>query len=1270
MSSETLIRETLIVSEGEALLFETEPSRSQVGFWLTYEPYWAWIVLADESERLPTPPTVRNFGQIIARDLLPAHQSFGSIALGIETVGFWAGVTIENYGLIAASSATQGAGAIHASSWSPSILNAGIIRADAPSGSAVAISTYGQRLDFGPFFYEFEIRNAFGGEIVAEGESALAFRTIFASLVNDGTIHAIGGPQGSWGVTSTGGTIQNNGSIAAQASAGAPAVGIQLGAVDAFNSPRDTTIVNRGHIEAITAIDEMSNYGVRTNLDNSGSIVGNVMLYDGDDVIRNSGSIVGNVTLGAGSDLYDGRGGSISGTVAAGDGDDTVNAGSHGGNVDGGAGSDTLIADYSNQALGIQFTSISGAGVVMIGATASLTTSGFERVILTAGSGDDQIITGGGDDIIRLGVGGGVVDVGSGIDIVALDFSDRTAAVVYSHSSTEAIARVAGVSAVTVRGAESIEILGGSAADILTGGAGSDVFEGGAGGDSLDGGAGFDIASYASSNAKVSIQLNGAVSGGDAEGDLLRNIEGLIGSTLDDVLIGDAGANRLDGERGADRLVGMGGNDTYLVDNAADVVDELPNEGDDVVIASISWRLAANVERIELTGQSNLHAFGNGLDNVLIGNAGDNILSGGAGADRLDGGAGFDTISYAESSGGVTLLMSAGTGTGGDAEGDSFVNFEAAVGSNFADTLQGGQFADWFEGGAGSDFIDGGLQYDTSSYASSKAAVHVDMFLGIAEGGDAEGDTLVNIDGLMGSAFDDLLFGSYDSNGIEGGDGNDLLSGYYGNDRLDGGLGFDTASYAFMNSGVTVDLAFGHATKFGVNYDLLVSIEGVIGTVFDDLIAGDAANNTLRGLTGEDVLTGNAGNDILLGGPGNDELSGGADIDTASYTDADSGVTVSLALTGGQNTLGAGIDTLTSIESLMGSAFGDTLSGNADSNTLDGGLGADFLDGGLGADRLDGGAGDDTIIWDAGDELASVLGGDGIDMLVFTSGAAPTGFDLTAHGFELAENRLTDTGANAWASITTSYDSAWRANFVTVLNDNGSRSELDYDQLNAFSWATNFNAHDVAGRLDLNVTVYDTGVTAAYDFDQANGFNWVSNWNQYAASGALDINVTEYDNGTVTSNDFDQDDAFNWASNWIQNDPAGKLDLNVTIFDSGVTSAYDFDQDNIHNWASNWNQYDANGALDINVTVFDDGRMNTKDFDQANAFGWASNFNSYDADGAIDFNVVVFDNGNTAVLDYDQANAFAWASIWQLYDPNGNVIGYHGVTDDGSFFGP
>ena len=155
----------------------------------------------------------------------------------------------------------------------------------------------------------------------------------------------------------------------------------------------------------------------------------------------------------------------------------------------------------------------------------------------------------------------------------------------------------------------------------------------------------------------------------------------------------------------------------------------------------------------------------------------------------------------------------------------------------------------------------------------------------------------------------------------------------------------------------------------------LASSETVTGTSLSDTLYG---KGVLNGGAGADTITGNGqlnggdGDDVLQagilptvldGGPGNDVLRGapwfpGA---TASYADAPSGVTVNLLLTTAQDTIGAGVDTLSNIKQLIGSDFGDMLTGLATGSELDGGGGADVLMGGPGDDRFNGGAGLDTV---------------------------------------------------------------------------------------------------------------------------------------------------------------------------------------------------------------------------------------------------------------------------------------------------------------------
>ncbi len=149
----------------------------------------------------------------------------------------------------------------------------------------------------------------------------------------------------------------------------------------------------------------------------------------------------------------------------------------------------------------------------------------------------------------------------------------------------------------------------------------------------------------------------------------------------------------------------------------------------------------------------------------------------------------------------------------------------------------------------------------------------------------------------------------------------------------------------------------------------------------DDRLEGDVGNDTLLGGAGDDVLLSGHGWDRLEGGEGNDIIDGGNGVDLVTYANAGAGVTVDLGRTDAQQTVGAGIDTLSNLENLRGSAFADTLTGDNVVNFMFGGAGDDYIHGGGGggSDRLYGEEGNDVIIGGQGwDQLS---GGDGDDWL-------------------------------------------------------------------------------------------------------------------------------------------------------------------------------------------------------------------------------------------------------------------------------------------------
>ncbi|MGK9171257.1 M10 family metallopeptidase C-terminal domain-containing protein, partial [Inquilinus limosus] len=191
-------------------------------------------------------------------------------------------------------------------------------------------------------------------------------------------------------------------------------------------------------------------------------------------------------------------------------------------------------------------------------------------------------------------------------------------------------------------------------------------------------------------------------------------------------------------------------------------------------------------------------------NDTLSGGIDDDILRGGAGADALDGGVGTDTASYVTGAVGVTVNLTAGTGSGGDAQGDTLAGIEnlsgsqghdTLIGTSGANALQGWNGNDLLRGGAGADVLDGGAGIDIATYHTGLTGVVVSLVTGIGAGGDAAGDTLTSIENLLGSQGNDSLVGNTGDNVLQGLNGNDVLTGAGGKDTLIGGAGADRFVY-------------------------------------------------------------------------------------------------------------------------------------------------------------------------------------------------------------------------------------------------------------------------------------------------------------------------------------------------------------------------------------------------------------------------------------------------------------------------------------------
>jgi Ca2+-binding RTX toxin-like protein len=418
-------------------------------------------------------------------------------------------------------------------------------------------------------------------------------------------------------------------------------------------------------------------------------------------------------------------------------------------------------------------------------------------------------------------------------------------------------------------------------------------------------------------------------------------------------------------------------------------------------------------------GADTIHGLGG--DDDLFGDDGRDTLFGGDGNDWLEGGRGKDELNG-----------------GGD---NDFL-----WGQDGDDELNGGDNDDYLDGGIGADRLDGGDGVDTAAYYGSQEGVHVSLnpaqWPGSGNsGGDAEGDTLVNIENLIGSRYDDELYGNDHANLLWGMEGNDFIHGGRDGDQIDGGDGIDTASYEGSTEGVNVSLMYDYAFGGDAAGDQLDSIENLIGSAHGDTLAGDDGDNVLSGLAGDNYLYGYGGNDILWGGEdkdsldggegtdvlkgfgGNDFIDGGDDADTMwggtgddiytvdnagdvvtefagqgsdtvwasiHYTLGDQVENLTLFNIGGLNGTGNDLDNV-----IVGNDYDNLLNGGGGADTIAGNNGADIIDGGTGADTMLGGQGFDIFIVDDANDLVLEYAGEGFDQVQTT-----VSYSL-AHGSEV-----------------------------------------------------------------------------------------------------------------------------------------------------------------------------------------------------------------------------------------------------------------------------
>ncbi len=244
--------------------------------------------------------------------------------------------------------------------------------------------------------------------------------------------------------------------------------------------------------------------------------------------------------------------------------------------------------------------------------------------------------------------------------------------------------------------------------------------------------------------------IENIVQTGSADFDLFgdENANLLVGNSGENTLEGRAGHDKLDGGAGRDTLIGGEGNDSYAIDGSADRVIEKTGAGYDTISSTVTFRLAANVEKGILTGTAE-GITGNAADNLLLGNAADNLLSGGLGADTMIGGDGDDSYVIGDSADRVVEAVDAGYDTiRSSITVRLAANVEKGILTGTAEGLTGNESNNLLIGNAADNLLSGGLGADT-------------------------------------------LIGGFGADTLIGGSGRDVFSGGQGNDSLTGGTGAD-----------------------------------------------------------------------------------------------------------------------------------------------------------------------------------------------------------------------------------------------------------------------------------------------------------------------------------------------------------------------------------------------------------------------------------------------------------------------------------------------
>jgi Ca2+-binding RTX toxin-like protein len=526
----------------------------------------------------------------------------------------------------------------------------------------------------------------------------------------------------------------------------------------------------------------------------------NVTGTDGNDTLI-SGS--GNDTLigGVGNDSLDG--GSGADILEGGAGDDIL-VGSAGDTLNGGDGLDLLRLDLSGGSTAVTLDLSSGG---IGGGVGGIQATNIELIDARLGSGDDVVILGQGS--FQSGGFNQQVNAGGGFDILRANLSAIGDQITLSQSTIQRALPGLGPVQIFLSAFERFDIIGGANADSLTGLQGADTLNGGGGNDFISGNGGADS---------------------------------LSGGAGDDWLNGQIGSS-FDGGSGQDHV------QVYGVSTGPGFNLRLSDFGTSTGV-TLGGGVIRNVESIAIDGGAGDDVFI--VDRVLVTQQG--RFNGGEGIDRFIGDFSytFSSVNFWVSGGmsvqdpstfgeaarievfAEEVWLTTGSGIDGLTGGDHADWFRTGAGD---DRLLGGGGNDTLEGGSGADAIDGGAGFDILDYSGSNAGVTVNLERVVtsqglrqqASGGHANGDSVLNMEGVFGTIHADSITGNGDANLIRAAAGDDQVVGWFGDDTLDGGAGFDTALFgtALSNIGVLAAAGGGYVAVSAEGRDMLNGFERI-----------------------------------------------------------------------------------------------------------------------------------------------------------------------------------------------------------------------------------------------------------------------------------------------------------------------------------------------------------------------------------------------------------------------------------------------------------